>query len=451
MYNQKNILVVGLATSGIPTVKVLNQLKACITITDVKTPDQLADLLLEIEGCYQHAILGGQPEQIEQYDLIVLSPGVPTDLPFILKAKSLSIEIIGEIELSYRLLKGKFIAITGTNGKTTTTSLLYEMYKMEGLDAHAVGNIGQPPIHYYNNSDENTVFVTEVSSFQLESIDAFKPHIASILNVTPDHLNRHKTMDAYIAAKCNVYKNMGPEDYLVLNYDNSITASIAPQHVPVIYFSKRNERQCQVFVSDGVIYAREGAHAVEIIDVKEILIPGPHNLENALAATAMAYYDDLSLEAIRKALRTFRGVEHRLEPVLQIKGVQYFNDSKGTNPDSTIKAVEAMEAPTYLIAGGMDKGSDFEMLVEAFDNHIIHVILYGETKFKIEQTCKQKDFHAVTIVNNLREAVLAAYGMASPGENVLLSPACASWDMYPNFEARGREFKAIVAGLSQND
>lgn len=450
MYSQKNILVVGLATSGIPTVKVLNQLKANITITDVKTPSELESLLSEIEGCYQHAILGTQPSQMEQYDLIVLSPGVPTDLAFIQRARDLAIEIIGEIELSYRLLQGKFIAITGTNGKTTTTSLLYEMYKMEGLDAHAVGNIGHPPIHYFGDSNEQTVFVTEVSSFQLESTDTFKPHIAAVLNVTPDHLNRHKTMDAYIEAKCNVYKNMGQEDYLVLNYDNPITAAIAPTHVPVIYFSKKNDRNCQVFVSEGVIFAREGAHAVEIIDVKDILIPGAHNLENALAATAMAYYDDLSLEAIRKALRTFRGVEHRLEPVLQIKGVQYYNDSKGTNPDSTIKAVEAMTAPTYLIAGGMDKGSDFEMLIEAFDNHIIHVILYGETKFKIEQTCRQKDFNQVTVVNNLKEAVLAAYAMASPGENVLLSPACASWDMYPNFEARGREFKAIVAGLSQN-
>ncbi len=448
MFKNKKVLVVGLATSGIPTVRVLHALSANVTITDLKTEDQISELLKQIQGCYTHALLGVQPSQIEDYDLIVLSPGVPTDLPFIKRAQDQGIEIIGEIELSYRLLTGKFVAITGTNGKTTTTSLLYEMYKAEGKNAYAVGNIGEPPIRYYGESNSKTVFVTEVSSFQLESVCQFRPHVAAILNVTPDHLNRHKTMEAYINAKSKIYQNMGPEDYLILNYDNPITASIEATHTQTVFFSRSNNKKCKVFVDHGTIFAREGAHAVEIIDIEDILIPGPHNVENALAAVAMAYYDDLSLGAIRYALRNFKGVEHRLEPVKTVRGVLYYNDSKGTNPDSTIKAVEAMTKPTYLIAGGMDKGSTFDTLVDAFENRVIHVILYGETKFLIEQTCLKKEFTQISVVDTLEQAVLKAYEMACPGESVLLSPACASLDMYPNYEVRGREFKSIVDGLS---
>lgn len=447
MFANKHVLVVGLATSGIPVVKVLHQLNAIITITDIKSEEALEALLNQIKGCYNQSILGCQPHDISPYDLIVLSPGVPTDLPFIVAAKEKNKEIIGEIELAYRLVKGKYIAITGTNGKTTTTSLLYEMYKAEGLDAHAVGNIGKPPIAYFGESTDATVFVTEVSSFQLESTSQFRPHVASILNITPDHLNRHKTMDAYIDAKCQVFKAMTNCDYLILNYDNPVTRQIQ-SHVPIVYFSKSNHRECHVFISEGTIFVREGLHAVEIIDVDEILIPGGHNVENALAAIAMAYFDDLSLAAIRYALKSFKGVEHRIEPVAKINGVQYYNDSKGTNPDSTIKAVEAMTAPTLLIAGGMDKGSSFDALIDTFYPHIVQVILFGETKHIIAEACIAKGYHQVVIVNTLKEAVLYAASQAKNGENVLLSPACASWDMYPNFEVRGKEFKSLVLELN---
>lgn len=443
-------MVIGLAITGIPLVKVLDKLGARVIVNDLKSREQLADALKELEGVRVEYILGKHPEGIEdmEIDLVVVSPGVPLELPFIKALKEAGKEIIGEIELAYRLADCNIVAITGTNGKTTTTSLTGEIFKNAQKSAYVVGNIGVAAISKALEIKKEDYMIMEVSSFQLESIVDFRPRVAAILNLTPDHLNRHKTMENYQQAKFNLFKNQGPSDYAVINYDDEILRKASESlRAQKIYFSRKTWLKEGVWVEDGKMVAKINGPKIEIMDRNEIKIPGDHNLENALAAAAMAYVSEIDPGVIAQTLRTFQGVAHRLEYVDTIKGIDFINDSKGTNPDASIKALEAISRPIVLLAGGMDKGSDFTEYIRAFQGKVRQMIVYGETAEKLLETAKVLDFDAVKRVKDLEEAVPLAFNEAKEGDTVLLSPACASWDMYPNFEERGRHFKNLVSSL----
>jgi len=448
----KNVLVVGIARSGIATLKILKKIGYKVIINDIKTEEQLGNILFEIDDLYDIKILSRHPNisELKNVDFIILSPGVPTDLEFINNARKNGIEVIGEVELAYRISNSKnIIGITGTNGKTTTTSLVYEMFKNANFSSYIVGNIGFPIIEKAYFAKNEDYLITELSSFQLETIKEFKPKISAILNITPDHLNRHKTMENYIEAKKNIFLNQSKKDILVLNYDNKITRQIGKNTLQKIkFFSIKSKLDDGVYLEGNNVILKDEDGAKVIINKDEIFILGEHNLENSMAAILIAYYSGISVEIIRRTLIEFKGVEHRIEFVKTINGVNYYNDSKGTNPDASIKAVEAMTSLTHLIAGGMDKKSDFDEFIKSFKGKIKSLILFGETKFIIEQTAKKYGFEKIFIVDNLLDAVTIAYKNAKSGENVLLSPACASWDMYKNFEERGNEFKSIVLNLT---
>lgn len=441
----KNVLVVGAARSGISTMEVLKELGATVVLNDIKTKEQLGALYIELEKDADDLILGAHPSDMSVFDLVVLSPGVPTDLPFIEKARELKIEIIGELELAYQNCLGTFVGITGTNGKTTTTSLVGEIFKQSGKSHSVVGNIGLPAISKALDATEETTMVTELSSFQLESIKLFRPKVAAILNLTPDHLNRHKTMEAYVDAKCRIFENQNEGDIVVLNYDNEPTRALKSRiSSKIVFFSRKEILDQGIFVENGDIVILDNEKRVIVGRVEEIFIPGPHNLENVLAAVGLCYYSGVAVEDIMTAIKEFKGVEHRVEFVDVINGITFYNDSKGTNPDATIQAVRAMDDPTVLIAGGMDKGSDFNELIQSFGPEIIELVLIGETKDLIAETANKYGFTNVKKVETLKEAVELSFETAKEGYNVLLSPACASWDMYPSYEVRGDEFKDLV-------
>jgi UDP-N-acetylmuramoylalanine--D-glutamate ligase len=448
----KSVLVVGLATSGIPTVNTLIEQGAKVTVNDVKNEEQLHEIIDLLGKDGVDYILGRHPEDVSQFDFIVLSPGVPTDLPFILKAKGNGIPVIGELELAYRLCQGRFVAITGTNGKTTTTALTGEIFKNAQKETYVVGNIGVAAVSKALEASKEAMMVTEVSSFQLESIVAFKPYIAAILNITPDHLNRHKTMENYIDTKANIFKNQEATDYIVLNADNEETYALAGQmKSEIIFFSRRQYFDQGAFVvDDNIVVKKKGKDHVVVCNAKELNIPGNHNLENALAATAIAFWAGIDIQTIASTLKAFKGVEHRTEVVGEIQGIRFINDSKGTNPDASIAAIKGMETPIILIGGGMDKGSEFDELIQAFEGKVKHMVLLGETADKMRVTGEKLGFNSYTIVSSMDEAVAQAYKLASKGDTVLLSPACASWDMYKSYEHRGKHFKECVESLRRS-
>lgn len=453
MRDQKKALVVGLARSGIPAVKALKRIGYDVVLNDLKPASDFASILPTLEGDYVNVIFGKHPDMTENYDLILVSPGVPLDLPFLISAKAQGIEIIGELELGYRLSKGTFYGITGTNGKTTTTALVGQIFKDAGLDTIVAGNIGESVVGRVLDSTPKTHWITEISSFQLETIHKFHPKISAILNVTPDHLNRHKTMEIYTDMKCRLFENSGKDDLVILNADNPETDALSARVklTPVVKFSRLKRVEGGVYVDShsGCIIVEDFKtnQRVSVIETQKIFIPGNHNLENALAATAIAYYAGISPQIIATALNTFRGVEHRIEFVDEIEGIIFYNDSKGTNPDASVKAVEAMTRPTVLIAGGMDKGSEFDALIRSFGHHVHHMIVLGETAPILIQTAKKHGFETISQVKTMEEAVLQAKAVAKNGWAVLLSPACASWDMYENFEKRGEHFKRCVEEL----
>lgn len=451
----KRALVVGLAKSGIPAVKALNHMGYVVDLNDLKPEEAFAELLPTLNGSYNEALFGQHPAEVSAYHLILVSPGVPMDLPFIKAAEEAGVEIIGELELGYRLAKGQFFAITGTNGKTTTTALTGEIFKAAGRHTLVAGNIGQSVVDAAPDSAEETCWITEVSSFQLESVKRFHPKISAILNVTPDHLNRHKTMENYINAKCRIFENATEGDIVILNGDNAeslaLKARAEKTGARTIVFSRNFEVEDGLYCdpSTGALIVKDARNGVRevIAHQSEIFIPGSHNLENALAASAIAYFAGISTAVIQSVLKAFQGVEHRIEYVGTFNDVMYYNDSKGTNPDASIKAVEAMTRPTVLIAGGMDKGSTFDGLIQAFGKRIVKLIVLGETAPLIEATASRCGYNAVESVKTMEEAVKRAAASAPAGGAVLLSPACASWDMYENFEKRGEHFKRCVREL----
>ncbi|MFQ9308350.1 MAG: UDP-N-acetylmuramoyl-L-alanine--D-glutamate ligase [Paraclostridium sordellii] len=449
--NNKIVLLVGLAKTGVSTIKKLDKLGAKIIVNDIKSKDQLKDIIKQIENLDSvEYILGHHLEDISNIDLTIVSPGVPLDLPFIKKLQSENINIIGEVELAYKLSKNPtFVGITGTNGKTTTTSLVGEIFKKASKDSYIVGNIGNPVIDTVDLTDENSFLITELSSFQLESIEDFKPRVSTIINITEDHLNRHHTMENYINAKANIFKNQDANDFCILNYDDEIVRELGNKtNAKVLYFSQKEKVSQGAYLDDNNnIVIKVDDKEIKLLNKDELSLPGNHNLENCMAAILMSYVLGIDLEIIKDTLKTFKSVEHRLEFVTDKDGIMFVNDSKGTNPDSTIKAITSYDKPIVLIAGGKDKQSDFTEMISYATKNVKAIVLLGETADKIEQTAKLQGMNNIFRVSDMKEAVKTAYKLAQSGDVVLLSPACASWDMYPNFEARGLDFKENIYNL----
>lgn len=443
-----NILLVGLARTGISTIKKLKDLGANIIVNDIKKEKELVNILNDLDKIKIKYVLGKHIEDVKNIDLAIVSPGVPLELPFIQRLIDNNIEVIGEIELTYRLSNSVFVGITGTNGKTTTTTLVGEIFKTCKKKTFVVGNIGNPAIDTIGRSDEESVLVTELSSFQLESVKKFKTSVCAILNITPDHLNRHKTMENYIAAKCNIFKNQTNNDYTILNYDCSLTRELASKSKgKIIFFSRKVILSEGIYIDNDNIIIKNEKTNITLMNKNEIKIPGNHNLENSLAAIAIAFVSKLDMQVVKQILKSFGGVEHRLEFVREINGVKYINDSKGTNPDASMKAIESYNDPIVLIAGGMDKKSDFSEFIKALHGKVIKLILLGETADIIQKIATENGITNCTKVCNMKEAVNLAHKSSKSGYVVLLSPACASWDMYESFEVRGEDFKNEVFNL----
>ena len=442
------ILIIGAARSGVASAEYLLSIGKQIVISDMNT--KLAD---DVETQLGHAsvsyVWGKQPDVAAlQPELIVMSPGVPLSIPPVVKARELGIPVISEPELAFRYSDVPFVAITGTNGKTTTTTLTAFLLEEEGRKVVAGGNIGLPLISQCPKMSANDIVVAEMSSFQLESVDSFCPKVAVVMNLTPDHLDRHKTMEAYAAAKANIFKNQGPEEYLLLNKDDAIVAAMAAgAKSHVYYFSQQEILDEGIWLEDGNLVYRLDKNGVPqvLIPAAEIGIVGSHNWQNAMAASLAALLMGQQPEIIAERLRAFKGVAHRMEPVATIDGVLYVNDSKGTNPDSTEKALGSYgERPIVLIAGGRNKGSDMAVLVPLMRAHCRGVVLVGEATGDFIDAFERTGYTAYVCADSFEDAVAKAREMAQSGDVVLLSPACASWDMFDNFEQRGDLFKELV-------
>ncbi|MEG0918957.1 MAG: UDP-N-acetylmuramoyl-L-alanine--D-glutamate ligase [Anaerovoracaceae bacterium] len=446
----KSFLVVGLGRTGIASIKALLKFGARVTVQDSKELEDIEPKLVELfdKGKIKY-YFNEIPENMGSFDGIIVSPGVPVTLDFIEEAKNKGVEVIGEIELAYRCGSGKYIAITGTNGKTTTTSLVGEIFKNAGEKTVVAGNIGNAVLNEALEGDDDTYFITETSSFQLETIDSFKPIVSAILNLTPDHMDRHKTMEAYGGAKGRIMENQENDNYVVVNFDDKKALNlVSGTKAKVVPFSRIEPLIFGAFVQDDkIVIINEDDDLIEFCNVNELRIPGSHNLENALAAAAIAYFAGIDAQVITKTLKEFGGVPHRLEDCGEVDGIHFVNDSKGTNPDAAIKAIEAMENGIVLIAGGYDKNSDFDEFVDSFGEKVKHVVLLGTTAVKIKEACERKGFKNTIMVKDMEACVEEAFRRAEKGDTVLLSPACASWDMYNSFEERGDDFKTCVSNL----
>ncbi|MGI6485030.1 MAG: UDP-N-acetylmuramoyl-L-alanine--D-glutamate ligase [Tepidanaerobacteraceae bacterium] len=444
----KNVLVIGLARSGTAAALELKKLGANVVANDIKPKKDLKDANI-LENQHIKSVFGGHPlKLLEQCDLIVVSPGVPEDIEILVEAKSRDIPVISELELGYWFVNAPLIAVTGTNGKTTTTTLIAEVLKNDGRDISVAGNIGVPLIQKVEPKEQKDYFVIEVSSFQLEHIMHFKPYISVILNLTKDHLNRHKSFDNYLEAKARILENQDENDYAVLNYDDELVSSLSKRSKgKVVYFSRKHDLERGACVKNGVIVVKDNGIMIPILKAEELGMRGSHNLENALAVVCVAWITKANLNNLAETLKDFHGVEHRLEQVAIIGGIKYINDSKGTNPDAAIKAINAVDGPVVLIAGGYDKKSDYTDFIRSFNNKVKKMILIGETAPLIEEAARKQGYRNIQKARTLREAVLAAAESARPGDTVLFSPACASWDMFKDFEERGRVFKEEVYSL----
>ena len=443
----KTALIVGMARSGVASAKLLHSQGWHLILNDSRPEvPELTAALGEVQ--YLNA-LGKDPAQyVSGVDLVVVSPGVSLFQPFVAEARQAGIEVISEIELGWRYAKGEFLCITGTNGKTTCTALTGEIFKRAGRNTFVLGNIGTPITQCALDTGEGDVIVAETAALQLEGNLFFHAKAAAVCNITEDHLDRFLTMENYIAAKCKIFDNQTEDDFAILNYDDPIVRNMAGK-TPArkLFFSRREAVEEGVYV-DGqeVRYQFNGEEGVLCL-THEIRIPGAHNLENAMLCAAIALSRGVAPEVIRKTLMTFPGVEHRIEFVCERQGVRYINDSKGTNPDSTIKAVAAMDRPTVLLLGGYDKHSSFdELFAVMMQSRVKAAVALGKTAEKIMDAAQRAGFdNIVHCTGTFHEAVDVARSLSVPGDTVLLSPACASWDMFDNFEQRGRVFKEIAA------
>ena len=445
----KNVLVFGSGISGIGAAGLLEERGASVTLYDGNDKLDAEEIRGKMkDGAKADIVLGEFPEELlGKLDLVIISPGVPTDLPIVNRMRESDIPVVGEIELAYELGKGEVLAITGTNGKTTTTALLGEIMKAVYDSAFVVGNIGIPYTNVVDETRDDSVIVAEMSSFQLESIVDFRPRVSAILNITPEHLNRHHTMEAYIQAKKNVAINQIAEDTCVLNYEDEVLREFGETlQTKVLYFSSKRKLDKGIYLDDGNIIYRNPDECL-VCNVKELKLLGVHNYENVMAAVAMAAAYGVPMDSIRKTIKEFAGVEHRIEFVAEKNGVAYYNDSKGTNPDAAIRGIQAMNRPTYLIGGGYDKQSEYKEWIESFDGKVKKLLLIGQTREKIAKEAEECGFTDIMLLDTFEDAVLTAAKLAEPGEAVLLSPACASWGMFKNYEERGDKFKEIVNSL----
>ncbi|PYX21496.1 MAG: UDP-N-acetylmuramoyl-L-alanine--D-glutamate ligase [Acidobacteria bacterium] len=443
----KRVLVVGLGKSGVASALFLKERGARVTVSDTKSPDQLRD---EIPVLLDHGITvetGGHGERtFRGQDLIVVSPGVPVDAAPLVQARAAGEPVIGEIELAAQNLPGEIVAITGSNGKTTTTTLAGEILAAGGFPVSVGGNIGTPAISLVERATRQTIVVLEVSSFQLETIQTFRPKVAVVLNVTPDHLDRHRTFQTYVDAKTRIFENQQASDFAVLNEDDPTCRTLRDRtRAQVFWFSRKKEVEQGACVRDGKIFFLDGKSQREVMLVSEIPLKGAHNVENVLAGVCAGALMGCEPPKIRQAIQNFKAVEHRLEYVATIKGVQYFNDSKATNVDATIKALESFPKNIHLILGGKDKGSDYTVLNDLLRERVKRVYTIGAAAEKIESHIKgaAEVVHAETLENAIRRAS----AVAEPGDIVLLAPACASFDQFQSYNHRGRVFKEVVQAL----
>ncbi|MCQ4989034.1 UDP-N-acetylmuramoyl-L-alanine--D-glutamate ligase [[Clostridium] symbiosum] len=446
----QKVLVAGSGISGIAAAKLLLAKGGEVVLYDgndkldaekiKKNFDEDAKVSVDLGELKRTDLLG--------VELSVISPGIPLDAPFVTVLDEAGVPIWSEIQLAYHCAKGKLAAITGTNGKTTTTALTGEIMRSFYDSVFVVGNIGEPYTAHALETEESSVTVAEVSSFQLETIMDFRPNVSAILNITPDHLDRHKTMECYTQVKESITKNQKDGDTCVLNYDDTVLREFGETlKINVVYFSSREKLKKGYYLEDGKIVYNDGSKVTEIVDISELKLLGRHNHENVMAAVAISMNMDVPLEKIQEVIRKFEAVEHRIEFVTERFGVKYYNDSKGTNPDAAMQAIKAMPGPTILIAGGYDKHSEFDEWIESFDGKVRYLVLIGQTRDKIAECAKRHGFTDIMYAEDLLEAVQVCASYANPGDNVLLSPACASWGQFKNFEERGTKFKEYVRGL----
>ena len=441
--NQK-VLVAGLGKSGMAAYELLKNMGAKVSLFDGKKD-------LDVSGYDAPVFLGKMTkEELAGFACAVFSPGVPLDIDLASELRELSIPIIGEIELAFLCEKGVVAGITGTNGKTTTTTLVGEIMKAYKEKVFVVGNIGNPYTKEVEKSAADSVTVAEISSFQLETIDTFHPVVSAVLNITPDHLNRHKTMEEYIRVKLSITKNQTKEDLCVLNYEDDVLRDSAKEMpCEVTFFSSKQKIANGLYQNDNkdIVDAKTGE---VLMNMSECNLPGDHNCENIMAAILITRKLGVPMDTILSVVKKFQAVEHRVEFVKTVRGVDYYNDSKGTNPDAAIKGIQAMNRPTILIGGGYDKKSTYDEWIEAFDGKVKELILMGVTAPKIADCAKTHGFDKIKFVDSMEEAVSYIAGKAQDGEAVLLSPACASWGMFPNYEVRGDIFKDCVRKLKEN-
>ncbi len=450
-FKGKRVLVFGTGISGIGAADLLMEKGASVVLYDGNASLDKETIGSKLKQPKDVEIVLGELSQslADTLDLVVLSPGVPTDLPTVQMLKEKKLPVIGEVELAYQTGAGRVFAITGTNGKTTTTALLGEIMKDYYPEVYVVGNIGTPYTSVSAGMSEKAVTVAEISSFQLETIEEFHPEVSAILNITEDHLNRHHTMEEYIRVKERIAENQTGEETVVLNYEDEVLRAFGETtKVKPLYFSSRRSLKEGICLEGEEIVLRWKGEEIPVLNINEQSLLGLHNYENIMAAVAMAYCAGVPLDSIRHTVKRFQAVEHRIEYVTEIKGVAYYNDSKGTNPDAAIKGIQAMRRPTLLIGGGYDKESSYEEWIRAFDGKVRYLVLIGQTKEKIAAAARSCGFTDIIMEENLEDAVATCARLANPGDAVLLSPACASWGQFPNYEVRGKMFKEYVRRMA---
>ena len=448
----KKVLVFGSGKSGIGASDLLAKVGAFPVIYDGNAETDKDAVVHKTDGTYPVTVYAGElPEEVQKrLDLAVLSPGVPTDIPLVKSFYEQGLPVWGEVELAYRTGKGRVLAITGTNGKTTTTALLGKIMSDAEDSVFVVGNIGTPYTSKALEMKDSSTTVAEISSFQLETIEEFAPKVSAILNITEDHLNRHHTMEEYIRVKELIVKNQTAEDYCILNYEDEVLREFGRHIVPkTVYFSSVRKLDEGIYLDGDLIVLKTADEEIPLVHTGELKLLGQHNFENVMAASAMAYYAGVSVENIRKSICAFTAVEHRIEYVMEKNGVAYYNDSKGTNTDAAIQGIRAMTAPTLLIGGGYDKQVAFDTWIEAFDNKVKKLVLIGQTREKIADCARSHGFSDIQLADSLEEAIDICYANAEAGDAVLLSPACASWGMFDNYEQRGDLFKEYVRSLKE--
>ena len=446
----KKVLVFGSGKSGIGAADLLEQTGATPVIYDGNEKIDKEAVLHKIPHHSRTEVYAGKlPKEVQDsLDLVVLSPGVPTDIPMVRAFYEQGLPVWGEVELAYRTGKGRVLAITGTNGKTTTTALLGKIMKDAEDSVFVVGNIGTPYTSKALEMKDNTTTVAEISSFQLETIEEFAPAVSAILNITEDHLNRHHTMEEYIRVKELIVKNQTADNYCILNYEDPVLREFGKNIVPkTVYFSSEHILETGIYLDGDQIILKTEKEEIPVVHTGDLKLLGKHNFENVMAAVAMAYYAGVSMDNIRKSICEFTAVEHRIEYVTEKNGVAYYNDSKGTNPDAAIKGIQAMNRPTLLIGGGYDKGSSYDEWLNAFDGKVRYLVLIGQTRDKIREAAERLGVCPCILCENLEEAVKICAEKAEPGDAVLLSPACASWGQFDNYEQRGDMFKEYVRNL----